>query len=208
MDIRTKTFPDKPSFGTGVTMEYNSQTTFNPNFLTYDGGGTGPFGGKANGRMIPQSVINTPTPVPDTLTGGDPAKLAQADAVNSAMRQLSPVVGLTNKTPPPNMSFNLQGGDSVELGPSGEQVGVIGAFSYRNKYSFYEDGQRGNLFLDATPTGFRPEFDVDSQAQGKQEVLWGGLVGLSGQWDKDNKASMNVMYNLGADDNEIGRAHV
>ena len=205
VDIRTKTFPDKPSFGTGVTMEYNSQTTFNPNFLTYNGGGTGPFGGKANGRMIPQSVINTPTPVPDTLTGGDPTKLAQADAVNSAMRQLSPVIGLTNKTPPPNMSFNLQGGDSVELGPSGEQVGVIGAFSYRNKYSFYEDGQRGNLFLDATPTGFNPQFDVDSQAQGKQEVLWGGLVGLSGQWDQDNKASMNIMYNLGADDNATQR---
>ena len=205
VDIRTKTFPDKPSFGTGVTMEYNSQTTFNPNFLTYNGGGTGPFGGKANGRMIPQNVINTPTPVPDTLTGGDPAKLAQADAVNSAMRQLSPVVGLTNKAPPPNMSFNLQGGDSVELGPAGEQVGVIGAFSYRNKYSYYEDGQRGNLFLDATPTGFNPVFDVDSQAQGKQEVLWGGLVGLSGQWDKDNKASMNIMYNLGADDNATQR---
>jgi len=121
------------------------------------------------------------------------------------MRQLSPVIGLTNKTPPPNMSFNLQGGDSVELGPAGEQVGVIGAFSYRNKYSFYEDGQRGNLFLDATPTGFNPQFDVDSQAQGKQEVLWGGLVGLSGQWDQDNKASMNVMYNLGADDNATQR---
>jgi TonB-dependent receptor len=205
VDIRTKTFPDKPSFGTGVTMEYNSQTTFNPNFLTYNGGGTGLFGGKANGKMIPQSVINTPTPVPDTLTGGDPAKLAQADAVNSAMRQLSPVVGLTNKTPPPNVSFNLQGGDSVELGPAGEQVGVIGAFSYRNKYSFYEDGQRGNLFLDPTPTGFNPLYDGDSQAQGKQEVLWGGLVGLSGQWDKDNKASMNVMYNLGADDNATQR---
>ncbi|NBU68711.1 MAG: hypothetical protein EBS49_03685, partial [Verrucomicrobia bacterium] len=205
VDIRTKTFPDKPSFGTGVTMEYNSQTTFNPNFLTYNGGGTGPFGGKANGRMIPQSVINTPTPLPNSLTGGDPAKLAQADGVNSAMRQLSPVVGLTNKAPPPNISFNLQGGDSVELGPSGEQVGVIGAFSYRNKYSFYDDGKRGNLFLDPTPTGFNPTYDVDSQAQGKQEVLWGGLVGLSGQWDKDNKASMNIMYNLGADDNATQR---
>ena len=42
VDIRTKTFPDKPSFGTGVTVEYNSQTTFNTNFLTYNGGGTLP----------------------------------------------------------------------------------------------------------------------------------------------------------------------
>jgi len=204
VDIRTKTFPDKPSFGTGLTMEYNSQTTFNPNFLTYNGGGTGLFGGKANGRMIPQSVINTPTPLPESLVG-NPTNLERADKVNTAMRQMTPVIGLTNKTPPPNVSFNLQGGDSIELGPEGEQVGVIGAFSYRNKYSFYDNGQRGNLFLDPTDTGFKPLFDVDSQSQGKQEVLWGGLVGLSGQWDKDNKASMNVMYNLGADDNATQR---
>ena len=204
VDIRTRTFPDKPSFGAGLTMEYNSQTTFNPNFLTYNGGGTGLFGGKADGRMIPESVINTTTPVPDTLVG-NPANLEQADKVNTAMRQMSPVIGLTNKTPPPNMSFSLQGGDSIELGPSGEQVGVIGAFSYRNKYSFYDNGKRGNLFLNPTPTGFDANYDVDSQSQGKQEVLWGGLVGLSGQWDSDNKATMNVMYNRGADDNATQR---
>ena len=206
VDIRTRTFPDKPSFGTGATVEYNSQTTFNPNFLTYKGGGTGLFGGKANGLMIPQSVINTPTPVPATLTGGnDQKRLGQADAVNSAMRQMNPVIGLTNKTPPPNMSFNLQGGDSIELGQD-EQVGVIGAFSYRNKYSFYEDGKRGNLFLDPNDKGgFKPIYREDNQAQGKQEVLWGGLVGLSGQWDKDHKASINVMYNRGADDNATQR---
>jgi TonB-dependent receptor len=104
------------------------------------------------------------------------------------------------------MSFNLQGGDSVELGPSGEQVGVIGAFSYRNKYSYFGDGTRGNLFLRPALGGFEPIYGEDQQALGKQEVLWGGLVGLSGQWDKDNKASMNVMYNLGADDNASQRS--
>ena len=203
VDIRTKTFPDKPSFGTGVTVEYNSQTTFNPNFLTYNGGGTGVFGGKANGRLIPESVINTKTPVPSSLTGGDPAKLEEADAVNSAMRQMSPVIGLTNKTPPPNMSFNLQGGDFVELGPD-EKVGVVGVFSYRNKYSYVDNGQRYNLALTQT-TNNTLVVDTNnvpqSQITGRQELLWGGLTGLSGQWDKNNTASINVMYSLGADDN-------
>jgi len=213
VDIRTRTFPDKPSFGTGVTVEYNSQTTFNPNFLTYNGGGTGPFGGKANGRLIPQSVIGLSTPPPGTLnflppTSEIPARLEKADEVNSAMRQMSPVIGLTNKTPPPNMSFNLQGGDSVELGPD-EKVGVIGAFSYRNKYSFVPNGERGNLYLKNISTNATPLFvgtnQVFQQIQGKQEVLWGGLAGLSGQWDKDHKAALNVMYNLGADDNASQR---
>ena len=214
VDIRTRTFPDKPSFGTGFTVEYNSQATLNPDFLTYNGGGTGLFGGKANSRAIPQSVLSTPTPIPGTLNFDDPAKvpsnLQKADTVNSAMRQMSPVIGLTNKAPPPNMSFNLQGGDSIELGQY-EKVGVIGAFSYRNKYSYYGNGTRGNLFLLAStntnkPTVFAATNQVSQQAQGTQEVLWGGLTGLSGQWDKDHKASINVMYNRGADDNATQRS--
>ena len=208
VDIRTRTFPDKPSFGTGVTVEYNSQATLNPNFLTYNGGGTGLFGGKSNGRLIPQSVINTPTPVPGSLNFNQPSqterKLQEAETVNNAMRQMSPVVGLTNKTPPPNMSLNLQGGDSIELGQY-EKVGVIGAFSYRNKYSYIPTGTRGDLFLNNVaktnePAKFVGTNQIFQQQQGKQEVLWGGLTGLSGQWDKDHKASINVMYNLGADD--------
>ena len=214
VDIRTRTFPDKPSFGSGFTVEYNSQATLNPDFLTYNGGGTGLFGGKANSRAIPQSVLSTPTPIPGTLNFDDPAKvpsnLQKADTVNSAMRQMSPVIGLTNKAPPPNMSFNLQGGDSIELGQY-EKVGVIGAFSYRNKYSYYGNGTRGNLFLLAStntnkPTVFAATNQVSQQAQGTQEVLWGGLTGLSGQWDKDHKASINVMYNRGADDNATQRS--
>ena len=214
VDIRTRTFPDKPSFGTGFTVEYNSQATLNPDFLTYNGGGTGIFGGKANSLAIPQSVISTPTPPPGTLNFNDPLavsnKLVQANTVNNAMRQMNPVIGLTNKTPPPNMSFNLQGGDSIELGQY-EKVGVIGAFSYRNKYSYYGNGTRGNLFLLAStntnkPTVFGATNQVSQQMQGTQEVLWGGLTGLSGQWDKDHKASINVMYNRGADDNATQRS--
>ena len=216
VDIRTRTFPDKPSFGAGFTVEYNSQATLNPDFLTYNGGGTGLFGGKANSREIPQNVLTTTTPPPGTLNFFDPLqtsnKLAQAKTVNSAMRQMNPVIGLTNKTPPPNMSFNLQGGDSIELGQY-EKVGVIGAFSYRNKYSYYGNGTRGNLALIAstntnTPGKFNGTNQVSQQMQGTQEVLWGGLTGLSGQWDKDHKASINVMYNRGADDNATQRSSV
>jgi TonB-dependent receptor len=216
VDIRTRTFPDKPSFGAGFTVEYNSQATLNPDFLTYNGGGTGLFGGKANSREIPQNVLTTTTPPPGTLNFIDPLqtsnKLAEAKTVNSAMRQMNPVIGLTNKTPPPNMSFNLQGGDSIELGQY-EKVGVIGAFSYRNKYSYYGNGTRGNLALIAstntnTPGKFNGTNQVSQQMQGTQEVLWGGLIGLSGQWDKDHKASINVMYNRGADDNATQRSSV
>ena len=226
VDIRTKTFPDKPSFGTGITMEYNSQTTFNPDFLTYQGGGTGVFGGKADQRMIPDSVINNsqlsslanskPAETYNFTKQGNPNPdypepvLDQADEVNTEMRKLNPVIGLKTKAPPPNMSFNLQGGDFHEFGQD-EKVGVIGVFSYKNKYSYYGNGLRQNLVLGKDLANNTLIVDTNrtvsyNQAQGTQELLWGGLVGMSGQWDKDNKVSMNVMYTLGADDNAIQRS--
>jgi TonB-dependent receptor len=212
VDIRTKTFPDKPSFGTGVTVEYNSQTTFNPNFLTYDGGGTGLFGGKANSRAIPDSVINNPvlanyTPYPTYTLPASQETRANATEANNEMKKLNPVVGLKTKAPPPNTSFNLQGGDFVEFSPE-EKMGVIGVFSYRNKYSFYDNGIRSNLQLIEVGDTIAPNPDQQTfnQQQGTQEVLWGGLIGLSGEFDKDNQVSMNVMYNLGADDNAVQRS--
>jgi len=203
VDIRTKTFPDKPSFGTGVTVEYNSQTTFNPNFLTYNGGGTGLFGGKGDERRISDSVIQTTQKYPNLpSTYTIPAGLPAASALNNAMRQMTPVIGLTNKTAPVNTTFNLQGGDFVDIGQD-EKVGIVGAFNYRNKYSYVADGQRNNSQFLADPVTGKPtvfEQDFYTQESGTQTVLWGGLVGLSGQWDKDHKASANFMYSRGADD--------
>ena len=73
VDIRTKQFPEKPSLGVSVGVEYNSQATFNPDYPTYAGGGTGPFGFQANDREIPESVLNDP--VLSSVAAADPALL-------------------------------------------------------------------------------------------------------------------------------------
>jgi len=198
VDIRTKQFPDKPSFGASATVEYNSQATFNPDYLTYAGGGTGPFGFRANQREIPQSVINNTNLVnldPKTLNAGN-ANLDKAENVNNAMRQMSSVVGLTNSTPGPNYSFNMQGGDSVDYGPD-QKIGTFGAFSYRHKNIYNPQTTRGNYSIQAG--AIQPDI-VLSDNKASEDVLWGGLVNFAVQPEKDHRVAINVIFNQQATD--------
>jgi len=200
VDIRTKQFPDKPSFGASATVEYNSQATFNPDYLTYAGGGTGPFGFRANQREIPESVTsNANIPVNEQqvaeLNAADD-NLDKAIDINNAMRQMSSVTGLTNSTPGPNYSFNMQGGDSVEYGPE-QKIGSFGAFSYRHKYIYNPETVRGNYSIQAG--GIKPDFLL-SDNKASEDVLWGGLLNLAVQPEKDQRVAINVIFNQQATD--------
>jgi outer membrane receptor protein involved in Fe transport len=208
VDIRTKNYPEKPSFGASYTMEYNSQASFNPNFLSYNGGGTGPFGFRANQRLIPESVTSLgqgvllPPAVGRSLDVAVPGDLDKAIAINNAMRQLTPDVAVTRKTVGPNTSINLQGGDSVEFGPE-QKAGVLGAFSYRHKFNYFDNGQRNNYDAVYNPISKQGRLDPQftfHQTQGTEDVLWGGLINMAGQPSKDHRLGANVMYSKAASD--------
>jgi len=200
VDIRTKQFPEKPSFGASATVEYNSQATFNPNYLTYAGGGTGPFGFRANQREIPQSVIDNQSLVnlnpKNDLNTGVPGSLERAESVNNSMRQMSSVVGLTNSTPGPNYSFNMQGGDSVDYGPD-QKIGTFGAFSYRHKNIYNPETTRGNYSIQGG--SIRPDI-ILSDNKATEDVLWGGLANFAVQPEKDHRMAINVIFNQQATD--------
>jgi hypothetical protein len=181
-------------------VEYNSQATFNPDFLVDPNGGTGVFGMRANGRMIPESVTSLPSSVlaiqPELIT--NPTGTAQAAQINDAMRKISPVIAPRTEAPGPNVSVNLQGGDTVGDENDG-QMGVLGAFSWRKKYTFDPQGTRGNLTLSPGDGGvINSTYQALNQAQGNQDLLYGSLLSLSGQWEKDQTVGANLIFNEGA----------
>ena len=206
VDIRTKTFPEKPSFGVSVGVEYNSQSTFNSDFLTYSGGGTGPFGFQANSRAFPDSVINNPAlstakaSNPATIQNTDANDVALAESINGSMRQLSPVMALTTKTPGPNTSVNFQGGDTVELGEE-EKVGAFGAFSYKKKFAYQPNTTRANYELVNAGGQANLEEVLDfNDRKAIEDVLWGGLLNLAYQGDADHQFATNFLFNEQATD--------
>ena len=206
VDIRTKQFPEKPSFGFSVGVEYNSQATFNPDYLTYEGGGTGPFGLRANQREIPQSVLNDPVlsttaaSKPDSLSIDNDGDLEIAENINEAQIQLSPLAAAKREAPGPNYSVNLQGGDSVEFGPD-QLFGAFGAFSYKREYSYLPQATRANYEAVDTKSGYKLDPTlVLTDDKGSEDVLWGTLLGLGYQPAKDHKVSMNILFNEQASD--------
>ena len=206
VDIRTKSFPDKPSFGASVAVEYNSQSTFNPDFLTYSGGGTGTFGFQGNSRAFPDSVINNqllstvasePKDINNTTLEGD----ANARSINNSMRQLSPVMTLKTKTPGPNTSVNLQGGDTVDLGGD-QKLGAFGAFSYKKKFAYQPNTTRANYFIGAAEggtVGLQEALNFNDR-KATEDVLWGGLLNLAYQGDADHQFATNFLFNEQATD--------
>jgi TonB-dependent receptor len=206
VDIRTKSFPEKPSLGVSVGVEYNSQTTFNPNFLTYSGGGTGPFGFNANQRAFPDSVINNPAlstvkaSTPATILNTDAADVDLAESITGSMRQLSPVMALTTKTPGPNTSVNLQGGDTVEM-DGDQKVGAFGAFSHKRKFAYQPDTQRANYELVAAGGQVALDNTLNfTDRKAVEDVLWGGLLNLAYQGDADHQFATNFLFNQQATD--------
>ena len=206
VDIRTKQFPEKPSFGVSVGVEYNSQATFNPAFPTYAGGGTGPFGMNASRREIPESVLNNPvlsSPAaakPSDLDINKPGDLEIAESINSSMEQMNPVSGFTRKAVGPNYSVNLQGGDSVEIGPD-QTFGTLGAFSYRHKYTYNPAATRANYRVkDEEGVQTLEDRFIAADDKGSEEVLWGALLGMGYQPEKNQKVSMNLLFNEQATD--------
>jgi len=140
--------------------------------------------------------------IPDTpagvtsLNATTPGSLEKAENVNNAMRQMSSVTSLTNSTPGPNYSFNMQGGDSVEYGPE-QKVGTFGAFSYRHKNIYNPETVRGNYSIQAG--AIKPDFVVlDNKAS--EDVLWGGLFNFAVQPEKDQRVAINVVFNQQATD--------
>lgn len=208
VDIRTKSFPDKPSFGMSVAVEYNSQSTFNPDFLTYSGGGTGPFGFQANSRAFPDSVINNPAlsdrdaSFPTRILNTNAEGVALAESITGSMRQLSPVMALKTKTPGPNTSVNLQGGDTVDLGAD-QKLGSFGAFSYKKKFAYQPNTTRANYDIvgDAGggTAGLQEVLNFNDR-KAIEDVLWGGLLNLAYQGDADHQFATNFLFNEQATD--------
>jgi TonB-dependent receptor len=205
VDIRTKSFPEKPSFGMSVAVEYNSQSTFNPDFLTYSGGGTGPFGFQANSRAFPDSVINNPALTgqadnPAGILNTNTEDVALAESITGSMRQLSPVMALKTKTPGPNTSVNLQGGDTVDLGGD-QKLGSFGAFSYKKKFAYQPNTKRANYRLVSAGDQTVLENALDfNDRKATEDVLWGGLLNLAYQGDVDHQFAVNFLFNEQATD--------
>ncbi|MEO1096318.1 MAG: TonB-dependent receptor [Bacteroidota bacterium] len=178
VDIETKDIPDVKTFDVQLGLGYTPSMHFQDQYLTYDGSSTDFLGFDDGQRDIPFSdsdLVNADGDLRGRVDPPDsPEGLLYASQLRSFDRQLSAM----RENSFMDFNFGLSLGNQFDLGK--RKLGYSAAMTYRNKTRFYEDAVYGRAGLagDASVTELEQR-EFQQGDQGENEVLLGGMFGLS-----------------------------
>lgn len=191
VDISTKSFPDKFTFKLSGGTSYNSQASYNNNFLTYKGGSTDWLGIDDGTRSIPNAFAN-----PDIRIPSIPASRfndEKAALLNDVSKSFNSVMSNTRSAAPVNSSFAISIGNNI---PTGEvsSFGYLGSFTYKRDFTFYEGGEVGRYTLtDVNSEVLNPQLLLQD-SKGVSETNWGGLLTFAYKFNPEQEINGDVFY--------------
>lgn len=209
LNIVTKSIPAKPFVNLSIGSAYNTQSSLNPNFLSYRGGGTG-FLGTSGDRALPgelrsSTLLTLPLDGP-SFRGFNPPLITPSPEVvanrDRAARLLAgQSMGVTTKEAPIDFSFSLSAGTTLEDFMGG-RLGVVGALSYAKAHRLRR-GFRGVDSLGFDPVEQRNLLGTDRlfyYEEGEESLLAGALFSLGWQNDNQDTIKLTFFSNLAAED--------
>lgn len=187
VDIQTKDFPDSLEYNVSFGMGFNTNSTFNSSFLSYEGSPTDFLGFDNGDRALPSSVVNNDV---QSASNGD------LDLLEEQTKGFSNTWTPNTKSPLPNMKFGFSFGNQKSL-KGGKVLGFNFATTYSVKNTFYENGQTGRYKL----TGLASENQTLNKeslykdSRGDQSVLWGALGNVSLRLKEGNTIGLTLLRN-------------
>ncbi len=176
VDIETKDIPNSKQQSISISGEYNPDMHFNPNYLAYVGGNTDFLGFDDGTRDLPTnaSILGQGF---DPRFGLTPQNAAN---ISSLTKSFDPTMSATNQTSGMDFSFGYTAANAYDVGNSGNRLGLLAAFSYKNSTDFYE-GAQNNIFNKNENEGV---LDLESNRTqvgniGSNNVIVSGLLGIS-----------------------------
>jgi len=177
VDVGTRNYPEKMSFKISTASSYNSNTSFNNNFLTYSGGNNDWLGFDDGARSLPGQLTDGEYKIPTpNESRSDAQKAAELDRVSG---MLNPQMWTVTKKAPLNQNFSISFGNQENV--FGSPFGYVASISYMRGYSYYNNGSVGRWEL-AGPVETADELNnymLLKDAKASEEALWGGLVNLA-----------------------------
>ena len=202
IDIGTRNYPGQFTFTFSGSSSYNTQTTFNDDFILYPGSSTD-WQGRDNGmRALPDSVVNADIPTLTSSRNND-ENAAVLDGVSKAFE---PIMAPESQNANLNGGFNLSLGNTTEL--FGNKLGFLATLSYNRKYEFIDDRRSARWKLTENPdaaSSLVNQSDLRG-AQGKDKVNWGSLLTLSYTLASNHELSANVIYTQGGESSALSYA--
>ena len=195
VNIGTKAFPDNFTLSVSASTKFNTQSTFNDQFLTYDGGGLDWIGVDDGTREIP-ATLSGDAEIPDVGAAyNDEEKARQLDEYS---KSFSSVMAPTTAPAPLNQSYSVALGNQVSL--LDKPFGFLGTLIYSNNSSFYDNGTSARWQLTSKEASTLTNNFNLTDTQGSQEIAWGSLVTLSLKPAPTHELSVTNMYNRNSED--------
>ncbi len=212
INIVTKSFPDRPFASVEFGAAYNTQTTGNDDFLTYDRGRTDWLGMDDGSRELAEEFwdFNLSIPTyrsqlgrPLNVTSTSPSvqrSLADAAELERLTELAGPTqFGPTRNAPPPAHTFVAAAGDTTHF--LGRPVGVFLSVPYAHSYSSYDNGvvTRVNYNEPGNPVLLEQD-KAYTEAKGTEEVNWAATTTLAYQFLPDQQVGYTFIYNQYSED--------
>ena len=209
VNIVTKSFPEDFFFKFSTGGGVNTQSSFEDDFVTYEGGGVGLAGFAGSARQLPDEWDSkgTEQEAPAHLVSIEQDKVVQnrkasaaekEDAVQEIQRLNSlfpPAMGVKRERSGMDGSFSISSGDTIELGD--RKLGIVGSFGYDRGFSYNGDKKQGRFT--ATTSGFKSNLSLDEQT-GTEEIAWSGLFNGAYEFSENHVADFNFLYTRTAED--------
>lgn len=207
VNIKTKSFPERftLSFSSGVT--YNTISSFQDDFLSYNGGSNDWLGFDDGTREIPSVIIDPKNR--EELTDGLNVRARSDESLanildvtsNSVNPEMAPITDNSGI----NHSLAFSVGNQFDVG--GHPLGLLAGVNYRRSFSAYgmDEGISSyyELIADSnSPNGFsmNEQFNYVT-SKGTDNPQIGGLFNLAYKFgaSNTNKVSFNFLYNHDAE---------
>jgi hypothetical protein len=184
IDIEIKDFPEERKADISFSMGYNSNSHFNSDYLTYEGGKTDFLGFDDGTRSIPAT---TDVPFFAEVVGNPNG--AKADRYKEILGNFNTTMAASNQTSFMDYSFGATYGNQKLVKKF--TIGYNIALSYKSKTEFYKNAEFGRYGLSGDPGIYemdRREYQVGDY--GVSDVLLSGLAGFA---IKTKKSKYRIM---------------
>jgi len=184
INVVTKDFPEKFTVQAGLRLGYNTSTSFNSRFLSYQGSATD-FLGYDNGfRNIPEAARNRVPSYP-----------AQKQQLTDITMGFNKIMAPDYQPSGMNTTLSFSIGNQVDVGKKGSQLGYLLGLSYKSGEENYENGTKGLYTLGGSSDQNLTMQHLYNDNQSAKNVLWGIVGNLTYKFSRNHKISFNLMKN-------------
>lgn len=191
VNIQTKDFPGRKTLYFKGGLGYNTRATFNPNFLTYDGGAIDFLGIDDGSRGLPVPADRPNFAIPHPAAG----ELTTEKYTAVFGKTMAAETGLAFL----NQSYAFAIGDQITFPKKKDSTknltyGYNALVNYRSNNTFYSDVEYNEYLRDPDSTEYKLFKDRQSfGSMGQRDVIWTALLGQSIKFNR-NKISLVAFH--------------